>query len=92
VKGVTKPDGLKLSSVIDHVDHICQLAGNTDHIAIGSDLDGGFGTTQTPGDFKLYRDLQKFDGIMQDRGYSSEDIDKFFFGNWLRFFRQWLPK
>ncbi len=26
-----------------HIDHICQLAGNTNHVRIGSDLDGAFG-------------------------------------------------
>jgi membrane dipeptidase len=92
VRGSTKPDVVTLAAVIDNVDHICQLAGNTDHVAIGSDLDGGYGTEQTPRDVKIYRDLQKLDGIMQGRGYSDHDIDKFFHGNWLRFFRQWLPK
>src|SRR5690606_9569981 len=75
IRGVSKPDELKLESLVDHMDHICQLAGNADHIAIGSDLDGGFGTEQTPGDFKLYSDMQKLDGLLAERGYSDADID-----------------
>lgn len=90
--GQSKPDGLFLTALIDHIDHICQLAGNTDHVGIGSDLDGGYGTEQTPSDLKTIADLQKLDGLLAERGYSSQDIDKIFHGNWLGFFRRWLPK
>ncbi|MCH7766514.1 MAG: membrane dipeptidase, partial [Acidobacteria bacterium] len=31
--------GLEL--LVEHIDHICQLAGNARHCGIGSDLDGG---------------------------------------------------
>ncbi|WP_246229704.1 dipeptidase [Mucilaginibacter humi] len=40
---------IRLEHLVDHWDHICQLAGNANHIAIGSDLDGIFGTEQSPG-------------------------------------------
>ncbi|MCC7083557.1 MAG: membrane dipeptidase [Pirellulales bacterium] len=92
VIGQTKPEGLFLTAVVDHIDHICQLAGNTDHVGIGSDLDGGYGTEQTPSDLKTIADLQKLDELLAERGYASADIDKIFHGNWLRFFRKWLPK
>jgi membrane dipeptidase len=36
--------------------------------------------------------LQKLDAILADRGYPSEDIDAVFHGNWLRFFREHLPR
>jgi microsomal dipeptidase-like Zn-dependent dipeptidase len=39
-----------LNDVVDHIDHICQLAGNSRHAAIGTDLDGGFGREQSPAD------------------------------------------
>jgi membrane dipeptidase len=89
--GQTKPEGLFLSALVDHIDHICKLAGNTDHVAIGSDLDGGFGTEQTPCDLETIADLQKLEGLLAQRGYSSVDIDKIFHGNWLQYFRRWLP-
>jgi membrane dipeptidase len=82
----------KLSDVADHIDHVCQLAGNTRHAAIGSDLDGGFGTEQSPSDLNTIADLQKLDGILKERGYSDADIDGIFHGNWLRFFRDALPR
>jgi membrane dipeptidase len=82
----------KLSDVADHIDHVCQLAGNTRHAAIGSDLDGGFGTEQSPADLDTIADLQKLEGILKQRGYGDADIDGIFHGNWLRFFRDALPR
>jgi membrane dipeptidase len=67
------------------------LAGNALHAAIGSDLDGGYGTEQTPEDLETIADLQKLEPILRTRGYSETDIDNIFHGNWLRFFRRWLP-
>ncbi len=81
-----------LADVADHIDHVCQLAGNAKHAAIGSDLDGGFGTEQSPTDLNTIADLQKLDGILKQRGYSGEDIDGVFHGNWLRFFGDALPR
>lgn len=89
--GKTKPASLTLAAVVDQMDHICQLAGNTDHVAIGSDLDGGFGTEQTPGDLKTIADLQNLTGLLSGRGYDDAAIDNIFHGNWLRFFRHALP-
>lgn len=78
---------IRLEKLVDHWDHICQLAGNSHHIAIGSDLDGIFGTEQSPWDMNSIADLQKFEGLLTKRGYSSEDIDNIFHQNWLRFLR-----
>jgi len=93
VIGVTLPEDndLKIDAMADHIDHVCQLAGNSDHAALGSDLDGGYGTEQTPMDLKSIADLQKLDGILQSRGYSDADIDKIFYKNWLRILRTVLP-
>jgi membrane dipeptidase len=67
------------------MDHICQLAGNADHIGIGSDLDGAFGKEQCPSDLDSIADLQKIPTLLQQRGYSPVDIEKVMHGNWLRF-------
>ena len=89
--GRTLPDGLTLAALVDQIDHYCQLAGSADYVAIGSDLDGGFGASQRPEDIKSIADLQSVESLMLERGYSEEDIDKVFHGNWLRFFREHLP-
>ena len=92
VPGQTDNSQIKLRMVTDHMDHICQLAGNAAHIAIGSDLDGGFGTEQVPTGLDRISELQKLDGILSARGYPPEDVDAIFHGNWLRFFRTHLPR
>ena len=77
-----------LKHVTDHIDHICQLAGNAEHAAIGSDLDGGFGREQSPADLDTIADLQKLGEILSKRGYNMEDISSIMHGNWLRFLRK----
>ena len=90
VRGKSDPltAGINLEKLIDHYDHICQMAGNSLHIAIGSDLDGMFGKEQTPYDLETIADLQHLKGLLQKRGYSQEDIENVFFGNWLRMVRK----
>jgi membrane dipeptidase len=91
VIGQSKADGLRLAAVVDQIDHYCQLSGNADHVAIGSDLDGGFGADQRPEDVHSIADLQQLGPLLSERGYPEADIDKIFHANWLRFFRQHLP-
>ena len=79
-----------LENVVNHMDHICQIAGNARHVAIGSDLDGGFGTEQSPSDLDTIADLQKLEPILHARGYSEKDVQGVFHGNWARLFaRAW---
>ena len=86
VRGRSTPEntGLTLDVMVDHMDHICQLAGNAKHIAIGTDLDGAFGTEQCPKDLNTIADLRKLPDLLKNRGYSDEDINDIFSKNWLR--------
>ncbi|PUZ29189.1 peptidase M19 [Chitinophaga parva] len=86
-RGVSDPKAMdcNLDKVIDHMDHICQLAGNALHIGIGSDLDGAFGKEQCPYDLETIADLQKIPELLLKRGYSTADIEGVMHGNWLRF-------
>lgn len=79
---------VKLRMIIDHIDHICQLAGNAAHVAIGTDLDGGFGREQSPSDIDTIAHLQRLPGLLKERGYSVADIEGVMHGNWLRFFKK----
>jgi membrane dipeptidase len=92
IRGETSREVVGIEAVADHIDHICQLSGNAHHAAIGSDLDGGFGTEQCPSSLDRISDLQKLDAILTGRGYSTGAVDDIFHGNWLRFFRQHLPR
>ncbi len=89
-RGVSDPrqKNCNLDALIDHMDHICQLAGNALHIGIGSDLDGGFGKEQSPCDLDTIADLQKVSYLLKKRGYSDEDIANVSHGNWLRFLQK----
>ena len=81
---------LRIEKICEHMDHICQLAGNARHVGIGTDLDGGFGTEQTPLDLDSIADLTKLDGLLAQRGYSAGDITGILRGNFFRFMREHL--
>jgi membrane dipeptidase len=82
---------LTLEKICDHIDHICQLAGNAKHVGIGSDLDGGFGTEQTPLDLDSIADLGRIGGMLAARGYAPDDIEGFWYRNFVDFLRRTLP-
>ena len=84
-KSNSKDEGVYLKDVIDHIDHVCQIAGNSLHSGIGTDLDGGYGTEQSPADLDTIADLQKIPELLQQRGYSQDDIDNIMYKNWIRF-------
>jgi membrane dipeptidase len=90
VRGVSTPEAMNCNLIvlIDHMDHICQLAGNALHIGIGSDLDGAYGKEQSPADLETIADLQKIAVLLSQRGYSKPDIENVMHGNWLRFLRK----
>lgn len=94
VRGQSTPKGMNcsLEIIANNIDHICQLAGNTNHAAIGSDLDGAFGCEQCPYDLETITDMQKIFPILEKRGYSENDLDKIAHENWLRFMRNALPE
>jgi membrane dipeptidase len=91
IRGETDPSTVSMQDAADHVDHVCQIAGNTRHSGIGSDLDGGYGTEQTPGDLKTIYDILKLEDILSGRGYSDADIDAIFYDNWVRKMMATLP-
>lgn len=90
VRRVSTPGdmGCNLEKVVEHIDHICQLAGNSEHVGIGSDLDGAFGREQCPYDLETIADLQKFPDLLRKRGYTPEDVENIMSGNWVGFLRR----
>jgi membrane dipeptidase len=68
------------------------MAGNARHVALGTDLDGGYGTEQTPRDVSTIADLQKLGNILLKRKYKPADVDAIFYKNALSFLREALPK
>lgn len=89
VRAQSTPEAMhcNLEKLIDHMDHICQIAGNSLHVGIGTDLDGAFGKEQCPYDLETIADLQKLPEMLSARGYKAADIENIMHGNWLRFLR-----
>jgi membrane dipeptidase len=86
-RGCSTNKDASLNTVVDHIEHVCQLAGNAKHSGIGSDLDGGFGREQSPHDLDTIADLQRLSELLSHRGFDDEDIAAIMHGNWLRLLR-----
>jgi membrane dipeptidase len=84
-------DLITLNMVAAHVDHICQMAGDARHVAIGSDYDGGFGVEAVPAEVDTVADLQKLGSILTAKGYNDGDVAAVLGENWLRHLRLNLP-
>jgi membrane dipeptidase len=84
--GIDAPEQMKLT--VDEwfkvVDRAIEVAGE-DHVALGTDFDGG---PTLPRGMRDIRDLPMLTQAMQRRGYSGQRIRKFLGGNTLRVLRQ----
>jgi len=87
-KGVYNEVTATLETVADHIDHVCEIAGDARHVAIGSDLDGGYGLEQTPRDLDTIADLGRIADVLASRGYDEEAVDAIVRDNWLRLLRE----
>jgi membrane dipeptidase len=95
VAGWEPSDGrqvVNLSHLVDHIDHICQIAGDAYHVGIGSDFDGGFGHQKTPGEIDTIADLQKIVPLLIERGYTKADISAVMGQNWINLLKNTLPE
>ena len=83
---------ITLQHVAANIDHICQMAGNTRHVGIGTDFDGGFGWPDVPLELDTIADISKLAPLLADKGYTATDIEAIFNGNWRRFLESVLPE
>ena len=91
VKGKSNREEVSLERLVDHIDHICQLAGDALHVGIGSDFDGGFGLQDTPKEIDTIADLHKLTPMLLSRGYSEEDAAAVLGRNWISVLNRGLP-
>ncbi len=91
VSGKNPRSEVPLEVVANHIDHICQLAGDSLHAGIGSDFDGGFGVQSVPPEIDTVADLQNLVSLLKVRGYSEMDIENILSGNWLARLKRDLP-
>ncbi|MGE5375414.1 MAG: dipeptidase [Bacteroidota bacterium] len=87
----SRREEVSLEALIAHIDHICQIAGDSLHAGIGSDFDGGFGQQSIPHEMDSIADLQMITSGLRARGYNESDIENILGGNWLGFLRRNLP-
>lgn len=87
VRGKTTPQsaGVMLEHLVDHAEHVCQIAGNAEHVGIGSDLDGAFGREQSPADLDTIADLARLPKLLAGRGFSTADIERVMHKNFVDF-------
>jgi len=90
-RDVFPESAVTLEDYCDHIDHVCQMAGNSLHSAIGGDTDGQGGADGAPYEVDTVADYQKVAEILDGRGYKQDDIENIMFRNWQRFFEKWLP-
>lgn len=72
-----------VTHVVDHIDHIVEVAG-IDHVGIGCDFDGGGGID---GVFDA-SEVMNITIELVRRGYTEEEIEKIWAGNFMRVFRE----
>jgi membrane dipeptidase len=89
--GKSDREEVSLDRLVDHIDHICQIAGDALHVGIGTDFDGGFGWGSTPYEIDTIADLQKLVPLLLARGYSQEDAADILGGNWINQLHRSLP-
>jgi membrane dipeptidase len=98
--GFLKPDwnetggraGVTLDYVTAQIDYICQMAGDSFHVGIGSDFDGGFGMQSVPSDIDSIAELRKIIPLLSQKGYTESDISAILGGNWLAHLQNTLPE
>ncbi len=79
VRGSSTPQsaGCTFERLADHVLHVCGLAGSTRHVCLGSDLDGAFGTEQTPQELDTIGDVHRLCDVLSRRGFTDDDLERF---------------
>lgn len=82
---------VNLEHVVAVIDSVCQLAGDADHVGIGSDFDGGIGRDGVPPELDSIADLGRIGPALTRRGYAEDDMLMILGGNWLRVLKNALP-
>ena len=78
-------DRPEIGEAIDHVEHVCALAGDRAHVGLGSDMDGGITADDLPRGVSAPSDLDLLAEELAQRGWSDDDIAGFANANWRRF-------
>ena len=90
VKGVSRREGIVgLRHAADHLAYMRDLLGGTQALGLGTDLDGGFGTEQSPEDLDTIADLRALEALLSERDFTAAERTRVFHGSWLSWLRSW---
>ena len=78
-------DMSKIEDIIDHMKYIANMGG-IDSVGIGSDFDG----IDCPLEFESAENMQLIYNSMKKSGFKEEDIEKIFYKNAMRLFKELL--
>ena len=80
-----------IEQAADHACHLRDIAGTSAAVALGSDMDGGFGADRLPEGIDRPADLAKFSDALCARGWTTDELAAFERGAWCRFWNIELP-
>jgi membrane dipeptidase len=94
---LVQPDQLKLrratiADVVRHLEHMAQVAGRRDFLALGSDMDSGFGPELLPVDLQSPMHLERLAEALSAAGWSDGEISRFRWENWAELFGDSPPQ
>lgn len=75
-----------IADCVEHIEYICEIAGNRRHVGLGSDTDGGFSAARLPLGIEHPRDFVKLAEGLRARGWNDADVHGFAHANWARVF------
>ncbi|MCP4520049.1 MAG: peptidase M19 [Delftia sp.] len=87
-----RKEQVTLDDVVQAIDYVCQRVGSAQHVALGSDFDGGFGSESVPAGLDTVADLPNIAVALKARGFEPGHITDIMGGNWLRLLRRLLPE
>ncbi len=88
--GGTRDRRAPLHAIADHAEHIMQLTGHDRCVGLGTDIDGGFGSTMLPQGLDTIDQLPSLAEHLTRRGWTKATIDRFLWQNWADFWSRTL--
>lgn len=75
-----------LDDVVRHIRHVCEIAGDANHVGLGTDMDGGLGRQNIPIEIETSEDLPKLYEKLVEAGFDDVAARGIMGENWERFF------
>ena len=80
-----------IGDCVAHVERLAGLMGHRRGVALGTDMDGGFGPGDLPRGLDHPRTLDALAEALRAAGWSDRDVEGFAYANWMRILERALP-